>query len=449
MAEWVPLPLPADNVETLPNGSSAQAIVNLLLDEMPGAEPRPVFLKHSPGVVVSHSATATMRAASHWNGNVLSVRGTDIYSTEMYVSDTDIGNLAGSATVVSVRTGSGVAFVSSGGSALATDATVTAITPPAGTFSSVAQQDGYTIYGRSGTDEFYISALDDPTTIGALDFSTADSAPGYIVGMISDHRELVILKDSSIEFWVNTGAAAFPFERQQPGVAERGCVSPATVAKYENSVFWIGDDFRVYRMTGYQPTRISPAWMDTNLISMLATARASIIVHDGRSYYAIHAYSGGIGYWYDIALGTWVKRSSTTISRLVDVVAFDGVNYAAGQKSTLAFVGPIGKTYYKDDGETTAARTLVLPMLSAGARRASMAGVMLEMQKQTAAGNVSLSHSDDGGVTYSAARTQDGTLARITWARLGRFARRILKFAFAADCPITITGVFVKLDPLE
>jgi hypothetical protein len=65
------------------------------------------------------------------------------------------------------------------------------------------------LFSRRGHERaFYISAYNDGTSWPG-DFATAESNPDGIVRLVADRQDLIIMGSQSIEFWENTGAAAF------------------------------------------------------------------------------------------------------------------------------------------------------------------------------------------------------------------------------------------------
>jgi hypothetical protein len=94
-------------------------------------------------------------------------------------------------------------------------------------------------------------------TYDAADIASAEGFPDNIVGAINDHREIQFFGQNSTEIFYNSGAAAFPFERQGNAFIERGCLDRDSIVKIDNSVMFVGDDRIVYSLAGYLPQRIS------------------------------------------------------------------------------------------------------------------------------------------------------------------------------------------------
>lgn len=178
----------------------------------------------------------------------------------------------------------------------------------------VVYQDTYFIVFDPTTQQFRVSGQNDGSTWDSLDFGSAEGAPDPIVAMISDHRELVLLGSRSVEVFYNSGNADFPFERIQGAFIEHGCVAPASVAKLDNSVFWLGGDDKgqglVWRMNGYQPQRVSTFAVEYDLrtYTTISDAKAVTYQEDGHTFYMLVFPSQGTCWVYDAAVNMWHKR---------------------------------------------------------------------------------------------------------------------------------------------
>jgi hypothetical protein len=68
-----------------------------------------------------------------------------------------------------------------------------------------------------------------------------------------DHGQLFLAGTDSMEIWENTGAPAFPLSAAIGGRLEIGCLNGRTLAKQDNSVFWLANDYTVRRLDGATP----------------------------------------------------------------------------------------------------------------------------------------------------------------------------------------------------
>ena len=139
---------------------------------------------------------------------------------------------------------------------------------------TVTFQDGYLIVNDPDTQKFYISALYDGTSWDALDYASAEGNPDDLKAVVMDHRELWLFGEESIEIFQNTGNADFPFERIPGGFIERGLEASASIAKQDNSIFWLADDLSVRRAIDYSPQVISTPEINRQIAGYSQTSDA-------------------------------------------------------------------------------------------------------------------------------------------------------------------------------
>lgn len=464
MGEWVDLPLAVTEGESGSRFVSDAELVNMYLAPSPPGSRRPYTVMAAPAHEGALGAgSGSIRGLTVHGDYVWYVRNTTLRRYDG-TTITSVGTVSGSNPVQMVGAGANkIVIVDGGGNEyVATTGATAAITPPAGDFGGVTYQDGYTIATRVGTDEFYISNLDDPTTWGALSFSTADALSDTLVGCMSINRELYLFGKRHIEIWQNTGASPFPFSRVQPGLVERGVFAVGSIAKNESSVFFLGDDMRVYRMDGYRVTPISTEWVERKFLGIqesrtyengnVTTAidvRGSIHAIAGQQFYSLSV--NNFVMLYSITTGTWHVRSlSSGVLRYADTV-----NYTSSGGSKYVFVGlntgdaGLGSDVYQlvdgdhgHEGATNfAVYTLVLPAFDGGGRRVFESELELSCSLGKSV-SIELSYSDDGGVTYVTHGADNYTTGnRYRWHRLGSFYRRIHKFTITATSK-TFAGSF-------
>ena len=489
MSEWVDIPLATQLAEENAGSSSYVSdaeLVNLQLKENPPGSRAPFHIASVP--TLSTTGVGALPGSGRIRGICVQradaitgeplvwlIRGTGAY----YTSDLSTW----SASVGTVPNANAYCrIIDAGNYVVSVDSINTRAISTAGSFAAsiegmvdVAYQDGYTIYADAGSDSVYVSSLDDPTTVGALDFTTVDALPGNIVGIVSDHRELYVLKSGSIEHYFNGGGAGFPFVRGSPGLIEKGCWNSGsplygvqTIAKLENSVFWVGDDMRVYMMRGYDPVPISNPWVEKYIIAYTPDSAGprllgNAFVLGGVPYYMISGFSDGgteTALVCDIKNRLWHKRNSpiATDLRLMFTCAFPNAAYfntdrvvvtaedVSSGASTLYWLDPAGTNDSGAASQTN--RVMTLPQFSpgGGARRVFMPELYIDMQKAGAAGTLTLSWSDDGGANYTGGVSGTATNPRARFQRLGAFFQRILRFTFAINSRLEITGVRARIE---
>jgi hypothetical protein len=155
----------------------------------------------------------------------------------------------------------------------------------------------------------------DGLSIDPLDFASAEGSPDGLVSLIIDHREAWLFGTNSVEVWYNSGEADFPLTRIQGAYNEIGCIAPYSVAKMDNSVFWLGADARgqgiVYRANGYQGVRVSTHAVEFAIQQYddLADAVGYTYQQDGHTFYVLNFTNADTTWVFDAATGAWHERA--------------------------------------------------------------------------------------------------------------------------------------------
>lgn len=166
---------------------------------------------------------------------------------------------------------------------------------------------GYGIVNEQGTGTFYITGLSDFSTINALDFASAESAPDPIIRPFVDHNELWLFGRTTTEIRRLSGGD-FPFSAFSAAQLERGILAPFAVAAEDNTIFFVGNDGIVYRANGYTPMRISTTAIEQRITAVSAEAKALcdcfVYVRDGNKFLTI-TFGDELTVQYNIATGLW------------------------------------------------------------------------------------------------------------------------------------------------
>lgn len=323
--------------------------------------------------------------------------------------------------------------------------------------STVTYQDGYFLFERKGTGQFFISELLD-VDFDPLDFATAEGQPDNLVAILSDHREIFLFGEDTIEVWYNSGASDFPFERNQGAFIEKGCGARYSVAKQNNTVYFVGSDLMVYQMTGYTPVRISNHAVEKTLKNVgLDDAFAYTYQDEGHLFYVLTIPSKDITWCYDISTGAWHVRQSYQFGRHQsnNAIFFDSKTLVGDFQNGRIY--QMAANFYTDDGEPVV-REFVLPTVNNG--REFLTIDSLEFDMGTGVGlirgqgddpELRVYFSKDSGKTYSESfkRGRIGKVGEyLTRAKVNRFgaARQFtFKVEISDPIPIDIGGAWVEI----
>jgi hypothetical protein len=320
-------------------------------------------------------------------------------------------------------------------------------------------QDGYGILAEGESERFWITGLDDMTTIDGLDFSSADVFADNLKGCISDHRELWLFGESTTEIWADTGNADFPFGRNQSGFIEHGCMNGNTVAKLNNHVFWLGDNYAVYTNNGYQPQEISTPAIEKIIreSGFAKDAYAFTYRDEGHAFYALALMDTTLVY--DMITGLWHERQSVGSRWVVATIenAFEK-NYCGTKDS--GWVYELDLNTYLEDTESIS-RQCVFPAItsySQGSRMISVHEMIVDLETGTAnllgvgsTPTAQLQWSDDYGVTWSNQLSRSIGLrgernAIVNFSRLGAFVDRSFRLTIVEPIKLAILGAYARLE---
>lgn len=186
---------------------------------------------------------------------------------------------------------------------------------------------------------WFHSDLASATSYNTLDRYEAEASPDKIVGLAVSGQEVVVFGQRTTEFFMNVGAATGTFQNRNTGF-DRGCASRDTIAKLDNSIFWLGDDGIVYRLNGYSAQPVSTRALDQQLSRYKLTQAFAFVWEDrGHKVYYL-TFPDGQTFGYDVVTGLWHRRESFGLDRwrLTHVVEWSGKKYGGDFQSGRVFL---------------------------------------------------------------------------------------------------------------
>jgi hypothetical protein len=332
----------------------------------------------------------------------------------------------------------------------------------------VTYQDGYFIFNRTGTAQFFISELN-AVTFDPLDIATAEGNPDDLVGILSNNQNVFLFGSKSIEGWYNSGDADFPFTRIQGGLLDVGCSAPGSIAKAVGLIFWLGGDSTgtgiVYQLQGYQPKRVSTYAIEKVIRGLtadqIADATAFTYQQGGHLFYCLNIPGANSTWVYDASTEMWHERQYLN---LWSMERHRAENHALAHGLNVVGDYDLGCIYELDpdtetDNGTYIVRERVAPHFSSGLKNVRHNSLTIDME--TGVGDdgsgqgidpkAILTWSDDGGHTWSNERWADigkigNKKTRVKYNRLGSSRDRVYKLRITDPVKVVLIGAELDVE---
>lgn len=126
-----------------------------------------------------------------------------------------------------------------------------------------------------------------------------------VVRFPSKGSMIIVMGEIVTEFWFDVGAQLFPYQRNNQGTIDYGCLSPATIASTDQIVVWLAVNEKsgpiIMYTDGGMPNKITTDGIDY-LFSQLtnpADSRAFLYRQDGHLLYHINFFTDNLSLFYD------------------------------------------------------------------------------------------------------------------------------------------------------
>jgi hypothetical protein len=298
-------------------------MINLFPEVIPEGGKEPGFLNRAPGLELLQAVgSGPIRAlwAHQTNGaDFYVVSGTEVYKmTSTSATPVKLGDVIDGGPVSIADNGTQLFFACNGPSYIYNEATnefkqITDVDFPGAV--TVGYLDGYFVFNEPNSQRVWVTQLLDGTSIDPLDFASAEGSPDGLVAVNVDHREAWLFGTDSVEVWYDVGGTDFPLQRIQGAFNEIGCVAAFSIAKLDNSLFWLGTDARgqgiVYKANGYTGQRVSTHAIEYAIAQYgnISDALAYTYQQEGHGFYVLTFPSANATWVYDAATQAWHERA--------------------------------------------------------------------------------------------------------------------------------------------
>lgn len=322
---------------------------------------------------------------------------------------------------------------------------------------------GYELYGEA-SGKFFFSSINQAQTVDPLDFATAEQYADKLTRIKADGSDVLFFSHTSIEPWRVTSDIDLPFQLIGGSVSKKGLVAPDAVVSCDNTLMFPGEDNIFYRMSGYNPTRISTHGIERFLEGDAdrETIQSLPYSFEGHSF-AVWT-STGYSVSYDAANQFWHERQSYGLQnwRACNAVRAFGKTIVGDSQSGHLFY--LDRNTY-DEGGNTMIWGMDTPFIHGVA---GMGGIVdaLHIDVVTGVGKLlataqgfrpllMLSWSIDGGQTFIGNRQLElglrGEVKRIRTRRLGKFGDKGIMFRLRVSDPVIrgIVAISANIRPIK
>lgn len=182
--------------------------------------------------------------------------------------------------------------------------------------SSCDEVDNYIVYSRPNSNQWGCTDVG-LVTSGALNVGSKIGASDYIVAIVADHRNVLIIGERTSEKWINTGTFPFPFQIIPGSSMQHGCIAPASIARLGEGVAFLAQDDRgVATVVQWGATLQSPQRLSTyaieNAIQQYSTTSDAIAysyAQAGHEFYVLSFPTADVTWVYDISTQMWHRRA--------------------------------------------------------------------------------------------------------------------------------------------
>ena len=298
--------------------AAANRCVNLYAEAVPEGGKEAGYFRRCPGLrLLATVGSGPIRGLWRFGAYGYVVSGDSLYRVDQSYSSTLLGAVTGSGPVSMADNGTQL-FVACGADGYIYNAStevfaeITDADFPGA--SQVGFLNGYFVFTEPDSQRIWVTSLYDGSAVDPLDFASAEGNPDNIVSMAIDHNELWLFGENSVEVWYNSGDT-FPFTRISGAFVETGCLATHSVAKLDNSVFWLGSDQRgggvVMRASGYNGVRVSTHAIEyaISTYGTVSDAEAYSYQQEGHVFYVLTFPTEGKTWCYDASTNMWHERA--------------------------------------------------------------------------------------------------------------------------------------------
>ncbi|WLE58389.1 hypothetical protein GIY62_14765 [Burkholderia plantarii] len=467
----VPLTLGAYATKSLI--ASAQRSVNLFAEQNPKDAPTPFTYYPTAGLTLVSTPPVAGESRGIYTsstGKRYEVVGANVYYVDSSNAYTLLGTINSLSGPVSMIDNTFHVFIVDGSPSgftieLSTNQFAPCVDPAFYGADKVDYVDGYFVFNKPGTQQFYISRYAD-ITFDPLDIASKSTYPDNLVTHAVMHREIWLFGELTTEVWFNTGQSDFTFGRMSGIFIEHGCAAKHSVAKIDLALFWLGKDLQgqgvVFVGQNYTADRISTHALEQELrgYPTISDAIGFSYMQGGHAFYVLTFPTAGKTWCFDVTTAQWGERAfrkpeGTLTRHRMNCHSFNNGRNLVGDWETGA-VYELDPDAYTDNGQPIERIRSFPHILGSDGNRVLFRQFIADMQ--VGAGMpaddedplVFLRWSDDRGASWgnrvAASMGRRGQfLTSIQFQRLGYARDRVFELSWSAPVATALNGAWIDV----
>lgn len=401
----------------------------------------------------------------NWGEKLYSITGNNVTSIDTSENIATIGTAGTITGIGRAKLTGGLAYfmiIADGKGWFSDGSTITQITDPDFPSNPTActHVSGYFVVNNGGTDEVYVSAVDDPSSWSSLERTNAEADRDNVVGLASTTDELVMIGDKTTEIYYLSTNLSFPFQRYDGGVIDWGTISPDTIFDSSYGVFFLsindeGDVVPALIKGGqYVDLGNDDVNWEINQQSDITTAIAFVKRQAGRVFYEITF--SGLTKVLDIKSGLWhdLKSFQQDRHRINGYGSLLGKGYGGDWNNSNLY--HLDFATHTDDGNTLI-RKRRGQIIHKENRQLTFDEVIVDVEKGTGIDDdpdtepqLILQYADDGDPVLSTEYKKGfGKKAnkrkRLRWKKGGKSRHREYELTMYAAADLTITDMYANV----
>lgn len=292
---------------------------------------------------------------------------------------------------------------------------------------------------------------------GPITFTTTASftrqfGTDLLVGMAVDHREIFCLGSRTSEGFVNTGnTVGSPFSSAPDSFIEIGVhlLAQFSIAKQDQTFFWVASDKTVRRKDGQTPVRVSNSGIEQILsTSDLTGCYAMTPTVYGHPLWILTMPASARTVVYDCLTTKWFEIATLNFGYWRPQCFYNGFGLQLMGDSQSGQIGVLDENIFTDFGDVQLCEITTQPVYDGDNRithrRVEIVATMGQATSATVAPTMDLLSSDNSGDTFESfmdiqtlgTQGQDeGTGQRAFWLNLGQSRNRAYKFRVTDPTP--------------